>query len=119
MSFEVEPTGVIIGKGQTAKFDCVVTGGKNTRMLWSFGSDTYDKSSTSGRIRMDSKNSLIITNIEKNDMKKVRCIAEDDKSIEYSKEVLLTVTGKVFMNLSFTNKTRKFPRCAKSSVSAV
>lgn len=91
MRFDVMPTGLTIGKGLTARFDCVVKGGKNSKVLWLYG--IYYSKSSVGRIRMDSDNSLIITNVQPTDTNKLQCVGEDGARI-FSNEVQLTVLGR-------------------------
>ena len=94
VQFVVQPTGLKIGKGRTARFDCVIKGGKDGKVLWVYG--IYHRpGSKNGRVSVDRKdNSLVIQNVEASDMKnKVQCIADDGSNRKFSDEVTLQVIG--------------------------
>lgn len=95
MRFEVVPTGLKTSKGRTVRFDCIVKGGKNSKVLWLYGI-YYDKSSA-GRIRVDADNSLVIQNVEEGDAKKLQCVAEDVSKRIFSDEVQLEIVGRFFI----------------------
>ena len=100
MRFEVVPTGLTIGKGNDANFDCVVKGGKKSKVVWLYGI-FYE--SSSGRIRINPDKSLTIQNVQPGDAKKLQCVAEDVNKRIFSDEVELKVVGRFLVVYIITN----------------
>lgn len=97
--FLIQPVSVTIGRGQTAKFDCKVTGGKGPKISWYFNKEMYDEMSNEKGILVDENNSLIISNTDDIVSKGVICIFKDSFRQEqqpqkYSIRASLHIIGK-------------------------
>ena len=94
-TFLVQPEGVTIGRGQTAKFDCKVTGGKKLAIRWYFKGEIYDQTSNEKGIVVDENNSLIVSNTAVVGSEGVVCAYKDSFGKEkYSIRAPLNVIGK-------------------------
>ena len=95
-TLQVQPVNVEIGRGQTAKFHCSVTGGKNLHIGWYYGKEYFDQKTTGGNgIKVDSSNDLILSNVDVANPQTVWCVFRDDltQRQQHSARVSLKVIG--------------------------